>query len=47
MLLQKTLLNIEGLGRQLDPNLSICGARAKPFLEKWMLDQMGPQRLAA
>ena len=44
MLLQKTLLNIEGLGRQLDPNLDLWST-AKPFLEKWMLDQMGPQRL--
>ena len=44
VLLQKTLLNIEGLGRQLDPNLDLWST-AKPFLEKWMLDQMGPQRL--
>ena len=45
VLLQKTLLNIEGLGRQLDPDLDLWST-AKPFLEKWMLDQMGPQRLA-
>lgn len=44
VLLQKTLLNIEGLGRDLDPNLDLWST-AKPFLEKWMLDQMGPQRL--
>ena len=44
VLLQKTLLNIEGLGRELDPNLDLWST-AKPFLEKWMLDQMGPQRL--
>lgn len=44
VLLQKNLLNIEGLGRQLDPNLDLWST-AKPFLEKWMLDQMGPQRL--
>ena len=44
VLLQKTLLNIEGLGRQLDPNLDLWST-AKPFLEKWMLEQMGPQRL--
>ncbi|MET1114910.1 MAG: ubiquinone biosynthesis regulatory protein kinase UbiB [Comamonas sp.] len=44
VLLQKTLLNIEGLGRQLDPDLDLWST-AKPFLEKWMLDQMGPQRL--
>ena len=44
VLLQKTLLNIEGLGRQLDPELDLWST-AKPFLEKWMLDQVGPQRL--
>ena len=44
VLLQKTLLNIEGLGRQLDPELDLW-ATAKPFLEKWMLNQMGPQKL--
>ncbi|MDD0839258.1 ubiquinone biosynthesis regulatory protein kinase UbiB [Curvibacter sp. HBC61] len=44
VLLQKTLLNIEGLGRQLDPELDLWST-AKPFLEKWMLDQIGPQRL--
>lgn len=44
VLLQKTLLNIEGLGRQLDPNLDLW-ATAKPFLEKWMLGQVGPQKL--
>ncbi len=44
VLLQKTLLNIEGLGRELDPELDLWST-AKPFLEKWMLEQMGPQRL--
>ncbi|PWW48636.1 ubiquinone biosynthesis regulatory protein kinase UbiB [Melaminivora alkalimesophila] len=44
VLLQKTLLNIEGLGRQLDPDLDLWST-AKPFLEKWMLDQLGPKRL--
>ncbi|MDP3136774.1 MAG: ubiquinone biosynthesis regulatory protein kinase UbiB, partial [Burkholderiaceae bacterium] len=44
VLLQKTLLNIEGLGRQLDPDLDLWST-AKPFLEKWMLEQIGPQRL--
>ncbi len=43
-LLQKTLLNVEGLGRDLDPDLDLWST-AKPFLEKWMLDQMGPKRL--
>src|SRR5690606_1022272 len=32
------------LGRQLDPDLDLWST-AKPFLEKWMLEQMGPQRL--
>ena len=44
VLLQKTLLNIEGLGRELDPDLDLW-ATAKPFLERWMVNQMGPQRL--
>ncbi|MBS0401261.1 MAG: ubiquinone biosynthesis regulatory protein kinase UbiB [Proteobacteria bacterium] len=44
VLLQKTLLNIEGLGRELDPELDLWST-AKPFLERWMLDQVGPKRL--
>ena len=44
VLLQKTLLNIEGLGRDLDPDLDLWNS-AKPFLEKWMLEQVGPQKL--
>ncbi len=44
VLLQKTLLNVEGLGRQLDPELDLWNT-AKPFLEKWMIDQIGPKRL--
>jgi ubiquinone biosynthesis protein len=40
VLLQKTLLNIEGLGRQLDPELDLW-VTAKPFLERWMNDQIG------
>jgi ubiquinone biosynthesis protein len=44
VLLQKTLLNIEGLGRQLDPELDLWNT-AKPFLEQWMLEQVGPQKL--
>ena len=43
VLLQKTLLNIEGLGRDLDPDLDLW-ATAKPFLEKWMREQVGPQK---
>ncbi|WP_396434939.1 ubiquinone biosynthesis regulatory protein kinase UbiB [Limnohabitans sp.] len=44
VLLQKTLLNIEGLGRDLDPELDLWST-AKPFLETWMLEQIGPQKL--
>ncbi len=44
VLLQKTLLNIEGLGRQIDPELDLWHT-AKPFLEKWMTDQIGPRKL--
>ena len=44
VLLQKTLLNVEGLGRQLDPDLDLWNT-AKPFLEKWMVDQVGPRKL--
>ena len=44
VLLQKTLLNIEGLGRELDPELDLWNT-AKPFLEKWMVDQLGPKKL--
>ena len=43
VLLQKTLLNIEGLGRDLDPDLDLWST-AKPFLEKWMLEQVGPKK---
>lgn len=44
VLLQKTLLNIEGLGRELDPDLDLWST-AKPFLERWMVEQVGPQKL--
>ncbi len=44
VLLQKTLLNIEGLGRQLDPELDLWNT-AKPFLETWMINQLGPKKL--
>jgi ubiquinone biosynthesis protein len=40
VLLQKTLLNVEGLGRQLDPELDLWST-AKPFLENWMNEQIG------
>jgi ubiquinone biosynthesis protein len=42
ILLQKTLLNIEGLGRQLYPDLDLWKT-AKPFLERWMAEQIGPR----
>ncbi len=42
VLLQKTLLYVEGLGRQLYPQLDLWET-AKPFLEKWMMNQVGPQ----
>ena len=44
VLLQKTLLNIEGLGRELDPDLDLWST-AKPFLETWMIEQVGPEKL--
>ena len=44
VLLQKTLLNIEGLGRQLDPDLDLWKT-AKPYLENWMGEQIGWQGL--
>ncbi|MET0384160.1 MAG: ubiquinone biosynthesis regulatory protein kinase UbiB [Burkholderiaceae bacterium] len=40
VLLQKTLLNVEGLGRQLDPELDLWST-AQPFLERWMNQQIG------
>ena len=42
VLLQKTLLNIEGLGRTLYPDLDLWET-AKPFLERWMREQVGPK----
>jgi ubiquinone biosynthesis protein len=46
VLLQKTLLNVEGLGRQLDPDLDLW-TTAKPFLERWMNEQIGWRGLLA
>jgi ubiquinone biosynthesis protein len=46
VLLQKTLLNIEGLGRELDPELDLW-TTAKPFLERWMNEQIGWRGLLA
>ena len=42
VLLQKTLLNIEGLGRQLYPELDLW-TTAKPFMEEWIKQQVGPR----
>jgi len=40
VMLQKTLLNIEGLGRDLDPDLDLWST-AKPYLGDWMSEQIG------
>jgi ubiquinone biosynthesis protein len=40
VMLQKTLLNVEGLGRQLDPDLDLW-VTGKPYLERWMNEQLG------
>ena len=45
VLLQKTLLYIEGLGRQLYPELDLWST-AKPYLEEWMQQQVGPKAFA-
>jgi ubiquinone biosynthesis protein len=44
VLLQKTLLNIEGMGRQLYPQLDIW-ATAHPFLERWLKNRFKPPAL--
>ncbi len=44
VLLQKTLLNVEGLGRQLYPDLDLWST-AQPYLEKWMRNRIGPSGL--
>lgn len=44
VLLQKTLLNIEGLGRQLYPELDLW-ATAQPYLEKWLKDRYSPKAI--
>ncbi len=46
VLLQKTLFNIEGLGRQIYPDLDLWST-AKPFLEHWLRQQMSPKKLVA
>jgi ubiquinone biosynthesis protein len=44
VLLQKTLLNIEGLGRQLYPQLDLWDT-AQPYLERWIQDRYSPQAM--
>ena len=44
VLLQKTLLNIEGLGRQMYPQLDLW-ATAQPFLDKWLKDRYSPKSI--
>ena len=44
LLLQKTLLHIEGIGRQLYPELNLWDT-AKPFLERWLSEQLGTRAL--
>nr|WP_067299066.1 ubiquinone biosynthesis regulatory protein kinase UbiB [Marinobacterium profundum] len=44
VLLQKTLLNVEGLGRQLYPELDLWKT-GKPYLENWMKNRVGPKAL--
>ncbi|MAB98960.1 MAG: ubiquinone biosynthesis regulatory protein kinase UbiB, partial [Pseudomonadaceae bacterium] len=44
VLLQKTLLNIEGLGRQLYPDLDLWST-AQPFLERWMRERVSPRNV--
>ena len=44
VLLQKTLLNIEGMGREVYPDLDLW-VTAKPFLERWMDEQVGLRSL--
>jgi ubiquinone biosynthesis protein len=46
VLLQKTLLNIEGLGRMIDPDLDLWKT-ALPLLEEWMDEQVGLRGLQA
>lgn len=45
-MLQKTLLNVEGLGRDLDPDLDLWKT-ASPFLEKWLKEEIGAKKMIA
>jgi ubiquinone biosynthesis protein len=42
LLLQKTMVLVEGVGRQLDPGVNIW-ALARPLIEEWMRDNRGPE----
>src|SRR6185295_14354478 len=42
VMLQKTMVVVEGVARQLDPEHSIWES-ARPIVEQWMIDQVGPQ----
>jgi ubiquinone biosynthesis protein len=44
LLLEKTFLHIEGLGRQLYPQLDLWDT-AKPFIERWLSEQLGTRAL--
>ncbi len=45
IMLQKTLLNIEGLGRDLDSSIDLWQS-ARPFLKRWMSEQLGLRKMA-
>ena len=45
VLLEKTMLSVEGMSRQLDPELNLWDT-AKPFMERWMSEQVGMRALA-
>ena len=44
VLLQKTLIHIEGMGRQIYPELNFWGI-AEPYLDNWLMEQFSPLRL--
>ncbi len=44
LLLQKTIVNVEGIGRQLDPELDLWRT-ARPSLERWMRDRVGVRKV--
>src|SRR3546814_1375314 len=46
LLLHKTMVVAEGVGRQLNPNVNMW-ALARPLIERWMLENRGPEALLA